>query len=119
MAEVMVGVLSGAHASLNLSGLPSCCRSIVTTELQICRVSCSSAPASVNESSLKSSKMVSFFVFVPKVWVPCHRRVIELTKLLFVVYHSYRWLAQIFWIVDVVQVPVFVLHVIGINFPNP
>jgi hypothetical protein len=47
-------------------------------------------------------EMVSFLVWISQVGVSCRCRVVELMELLFVIDHSYWWLAGVFWVVDIV-----------------
>jgi hypothetical protein len=66
VAGVMVGVLSGPQGSRVLSGLPGWFLSMMTSELRICRVSCSSVLPSVVASSSKSLNWLTSFCSVPR-----------------------------------------------------
>jgi len=43
----------------------------------------------------------------------------KLVELVFMKHYSNRFLCNIFWIVDVVQVPILVTVVIGVNLSDP
>jgi len=63
--------------------------------------------------------LICFLEQRSRVGVPCGTWVEKLVKLVFVEHYSDRFLRGIFWVVDVVQVPVLVTVVIGVDLSDP